>query len=206
MLGIGRLVVLVAVAVTIAGGCAPQTEVVKLYEDPTHASKTYKRLLVVNVSSNQNQQQQFENEIVLRLRKEQVDAVPSYTHLDASEGILQDDINRVGEEVGADGLLVTHIASVDTSVDRVKGREDIESTCRGGDPLDFFLYDHKVIREPDSVKVAHTVVVITSLYDADSHDRIWTIQSTCFEKTSLADTLLEEANAIVKQLGIDELI
>lgn len=205
MRGLGKIAGLVAVAVTIAGSCAPQTEVVKLYEDPS-SSKTYERLLVVDISSDHSQQRQFENEVVLRLRKERVDAVPSYTHLDASKGVLQDDINRLGEELGVDGILVTHIASVDTSVDRVKGREDIESTCRGGDPLDYFLYDHKVIREPDSVKVAHTVIVVTSLYDAGSRDRIWTIQSTCFDKTSMSDSLLEEANAIVRQLRIDELI
>lgn len=194
------------VVVFFVGGCAPQAEVVKLYEDPTRAAISYKRLLVVDLSSEHNQQQQFENEIASQLRKERVDVVPSYTRLDASNGLLQDDINRLSDEVGADGILVTHIASVDTSVDMEKGREDLKSTCRRGDPVDYFLYDHKVLREPDSVKVAHTVIVITNLYDARSHDRIWTIQSTCFEKASIAETLFDEAEAIVRQLRIDGLI
>jgi hypothetical protein len=201
-----RILGLVLIAVTIAGGCAPQTEVVKLYDDPARASKTYKRLLVVDVSSDHSQQQRFENEIVLRLRREQVDAISSHTHIDTSNGLLQDDINRVGAAVGADGILVTHIVSVDTSIDMVEGRDEIESTCRGGDPVDYFLYDHKVIREPDSVKLAHTVIVITNLYDAVSQDRVWTIQSTCFEKASMPAVLLDEANAIVRQLHIDQLI
>lgn len=33
--------------------------------------------------------------------------------------------------IGADGILVTHIASVDTKIDMVKGREEIKSTCFG---------------------------------------------------------------------------
>ena len=206
MRSIVRLLGLVSIAAVIAGGCAPQTEVVKLYDDPARASKTYKRLLVVSISSDHSQQQHFENEIVLRLRREQVDAIPSHTHLDASDGLLQNDIDRVSEAAGADGILVTHIASVDTSVDMREGRVDIESTCRGGDPVDYFLYDHKVIREPDSVKVAHTVIVITNMYDAASQDRVWTIQSTCFEKESMSAAMLDEANAIVRQLLIDELI
>jgi len=206
MLSIVRMLGLVSIAATIAGGCAPQTEVVKLYDDPARASKTYKRLLVVDISSDHSQQQRFETEIVLRLRREQVDAIPSHTHLDTSGGLLQDDINRVGEAVGADGILVTHIASVDTSIDMEEGRTEIESTCRGGDPVDYFLYDHKVIREPDSVKLAHTVIVITNMYDAVSQDRLWTIQSTCFEKTSMSAVLVDEANAIVRQLRIDQLI
>ena len=201
-----RMLGLVSIAATLAGGCAPQAEVVKLYDDPARASKTYKRLLVVDISSDHSQQQRFESEIVMQLRREQVDAIPSYTHLDTSDGLLQDDINRVAEAVGADGILVTHIASVDSSIDIVEGRSEIESTCRGGDPVDYFLYDHKVIRESDSVKLALTVIVITNLYDAGSQERVWTIQSTCFEKTSMSAVLLDEAIAIVRQLHIDQLI
>ena len=203
---IARVLGLAVVVVLIIAACAPQTEVLKLYEDRTGAAPGYKRLLVVDLSTEHNQQQQFEDEIARRLRRERIEAVPSYTRLDAGNGILQDDINRLSEEVGADGILITHIASVDTSVDLEKGREDFKSTCRRGDPVDYFLYDHKVLREPDSVKVAHTVIVITNLYDARSRDRIWTIQSTCFEKTSIAETLLDEAEAIVRQLRIDGLI
>jgi hypothetical protein len=206
MRSVVRWIGLVAIAATIAGACAPQIEVVKLYDDPTRVSKSYKRLLVIDISSDRGQQQLFENEIVLKLRREQVEAIPSYTLIDSSNGLLQGDINRVSEEIGADGILVTHIASVDTDIDMVEGRKEIRSTCRGGDPVDYFLYDHEVLSEPDSVKLAHTVVVITNLYDADSQNRVWTIQSTCFEKTSMADVLLDNSNAIVRQLSVDQLI
>lgn len=206
MQSVVRILGFIAIAATIAGGCAPQTEVVKLYDDSARASKPYKRLLLVDLSSDRSQQRLFEDEIALGLRRQQVDAIPSYTRLDASNGLLQDDINRVSDEVAADGILITHIASVDTSIKMVEGRVDIESTCRGGDPVDYFLYDRKVLREPDSVKLAHTVIVITNLYDAVSHNRVWTIQSTCFEKTSMSDVLLDVANAIIRQLRIDGLI
>ncbi|MGB5491481.1 MAG: hypothetical protein WBM76_11710 [Woeseiaceae bacterium] len=206
MRNVVRVLGLISIAAVFAGSCAPQTEVVKLYDDQARAAKTYKRLLVVAISSDYRHQRQFESEIVQRLRQMQVDATPSYTDLDASSGLLQNDIDRVGEAAGADGILVTHVASVDTSISMLEGRADIESTCRGGDPVDYFLYDHKIVREPDSVKVAHTVVVITNMYDAGSRNRVWTIQSTCFEKTSMSDVLVEEANAIVRQLRIDQLI
>lgn len=206
MLNIVRMLGPVYITAVLVGGCAPQTEVIKLYEDSARAPQSYKRLLVVDLSSDHNQQQQFEDEIAGRLHRENVDAVPSYTMLDASQGLLQADINRVSDEIGADGILITHIASIDTKVEKVQGREELRSTCRRGDPVDYFLYDHKIVREPDSVRVAHTVIVITNLYDAKSHERVWTIQSTCFEKTTIADMFQDEAIAIVRQLRIDELI
>lgn len=203
--GIG-LVLFLVFGGFLAGGCAPQTEVLKLYDDPARPSKTFKRLLIVDISSNRGQRQLFEDEIVSRLRREDVEATASYTLLDASNGLLQDDINRVSKEINADGILVTHIASVDTTVERVEGRERIESTCRRGDPVDYFLYDHKVLREPDSVRLAHTVIVISNLYDVQTRKRLWTIQSTCFEKASMSAVLQDESSAIVRQLLIDQLI
>jgi hypothetical protein len=196
----------ILIAAVIVAGCASRTEVVKLYEDPARSAITYQRLLVVAISSDHSQQQQFESEVVRRLRDERVEAIPSYTKLDTSGGLPQDDIDGLARDVDADGILITHIASVDTRADVQQGREEIESTCRRGDPVDYFLYDHKIVREPDSVKLAHTVIVITNLYDVASNDRVWTIQSTCFKKTSLSEGLLDESKAIVRQLRIDELI
>ena len=201
-----RLLGLLAISAAFIVGCASQTEVVKLYDDPSREQHAYKRILVVDLSSDHNQQQVFEDEIASRLRRENVDAFPSYTMLEAGNGLLQEDVDRASDAVDADGILITHIASVDTSIDRVEGREEIQSTCRRGNPVDYFLYDHEVLREPDSVKVAHTVIVISNLYDASSRERIWTIQSTCFKKASISEMLLEEAIAIVKQLQIDQLI
>jgi hypothetical protein len=198
---------LVAVfAVALASGCARQTEVVKLYDEPGRGAKTYQRLLVINVSSSRSEQQQFENEIARHLRQSGVAAISGYTKFDSSTGLLQEDIDRVSEEVGADGVLISHFVSVDTEMGTDKGREEIISTCRRGDPLQHFVYDHKVLKEPDSVKLAHTVIVVTNLYDVIGQNRIWTIQSTCFEKSSMAEAINDEARAIAQQLRVDKLI
>jgi hypothetical protein len=193
--------------IAVAASCAHrQTETVKLFEDPSRVLKPFESLLIVDVSTDRTMQEQFEDEVVRGLRRSGVDAFPSHSRLDASDGILQDDINRLSDELGTDGILITHIASIDTTLDFEKGREDVLSTCRGGNPVDFFLYDREILTEPDSIKVAHTVVVVTNLYDAVSRERVWSIQSTCFEKASIAEVLLDETKAIVRQLQIDRLI
>lgn len=190
-----------------ASACVPQqSRTVKLYEDPSRTPKTYQKLLIVDVSSDRSMQIQFENEVVSGMVRAGVEAVPSHHNLDASQGILQDDINRLSDDLGTDGILITHIASIDTQVDLKEGREDVLSVCRGGSPVDFFLYDRKILAEPDSIKVAHTVIVVTNLYDTTTRERVWSIQSTCFNKESIAEVLLEETDAIVRQLRIDKLI
>lgn len=202
-----RMLAFLAMLLAGASGCAPQqTETIKLFEDPTRVPGAYERLLIVDVSSDHAMQVRFENELVAGLDRAGVEALPSHDSLDASEGILQDDINKLSDELAADGILITHIASLDTTVDLKEGREDILSTCRGGSPVDYFLYDRKILIEPDSIKVAHTVVVITNLYDSASRERVWSIQSTCFDKATMDEVLLDETDAIVRQLRIDKLI
>ena len=203
---IRRIAAAFSVLIILAAGCATQTKIVKLYDDPVRGVAAYKRLLIVDVSNDSNQRQNFENQIAAKLRRVQVDAIPSHTVLDAGNVIRQDDINRASDDVEADGILITHIASVDTTVSLEEGRDELKFDCRGGDPVDYFLYDHEVISEPDSGRVAHTVVVITNLYGATTHKRVWTIQSTCFNKASMSDVLLDEADAIVRQLKTDKLI
>jgi hypothetical protein len=198
---------LAVTVIAFAFGCAEQpTETVKLYEDTSRVPKVYERLLVVNVSSDREMQEMFENEIVAGLGHSKVESIASHHALDASAGILQEDINRLSDKLGTDGILITHIVSLETTMNREEGREDILSTCRGGSPVEYFLYDREILVEPDSIKVAHTVAVITNLYDSETRQRVWSIQSTCFDKASMAEVLLDETKAIIRQLRIDKLI
>ena len=190
----------------LALGCATPTEVVPLYQAPTIEGAPYDRILILNVASSRQQQMEFETEIMRRLRDEGSNPFVAHRLLKNGGPVEQDDLDRVSAEVEADAILVTHIASLDTEVDVEEGRTDVISECRGGDPLDYFLYDHRTITEPDSVRIAHTVTVISNLYDARTRERLWTIQSTCFEKSTMPEVMLEEATAIVRQLKRDGLI
>jgi FlaG/FlaF family flagellin (archaellin) len=201
-----RIIGLIALIVAFTGGCMSQSDVVKLYEDPERKTGSYENLLIVGISNDRNLQQLIEDEVVRRIRAQQVDASPSYPQVDSSAGVLQGDIDRLSEQVGADAVLITHIVSVDANVDSQEGREEIQATCRRGDIFHHFLYDHEILKEPDSVRLAHTVVAITSLFDAATQRRIWTIQSTCLNKADLAEAIYDEAMAIARQLSIDELI
>ena len=187
-------------------GCGTPAEVIQLHRAPPPSGERYARLLVVNVSPSRQLQVDFENEIVQRFLKENVEAVPAHSVLDSSNELQQTELDQAAADVSADAILMTHIVSLDTTADVDKGRSEILSECRGGNPLDYFLYDRVVISEPDSVRLAHTVTVISNLYDAKTRDRLWTIQATCFEKSTMSEVMREEANTIVRQLGIDGLI
>jgi len=115
-------------------------------------------------------------------------------------------IDAVTRDTQSDAILVAHLVSASVDAEFEEGRVDIKSTCRGGSPVDLFLYDREELREPDSVRVAHTVTMVSYLYDVRNEKRVWTIQSTCFDKADFDSVLRQEADAIVRQLRADDLI
>lgn len=200
-----RLPWILALAVFFAG-CAQQTEVIKLYDDTANSDLRYQRIFVVGIASDAQTRQRLEDSIAEQLRSAGAIAIAGYTETGPETTLLQDDIDEAARRSAADAILVTHIVSVDTSAEIEEGRVDMVAECRGGDPADYFLYDYEELKEPDTVRLAHTVVAVTNLYDAGESKRIWTIQSTCFEKATMNEVLLEEAKAIARQLEIDKLI
>jgi len=190
----------------VIAACVRQTEIIKLYDNSARAGQKYERLLVISVVGDTGTRRRLEELITGHLEDANVAAIAGYTETGLKTTLLQDEIDAAAKSANADAILITHIVSVDTRLDIDTGRTDILSECRGGDPLDYFLYDHRELKEPDTVKIAHTVVAVSNLYDASDGERLWTIQSTCFEKASMDEVLREEAKAIVRQLQIDKLV
>lgn len=195
-----------AMTIVVIAACVQQTEVIKLYDNSARAGQKYERLLVISIVGDTGTRRRLEELITGHLEAANVTAIAGYTETGLKTTILQDEIDAAARSANADAILITHIVSVDTRLDIDTGRTDILSECRGGDPVDYFLYDHRELKEPDTVKIAHTVVAVSNLYDASDGERLWTIQSTCFEKASMDEVLREEAEAIVRQLQLDKLV
>ena len=185
--------------------CVPQTEVIKLHDESSGLDKSYERLLVISVAGDTGMRRRLEELIASNLQSADVAAIAGYTETGLKTTMLQDEIDAAAMSVNADAILITHIASVDTRVSMEPG-ESILAECRGDDTMQYSLYEQGVLKQDDSVTVAHTVVAITNLYDSKSGRRLWTIQSTCFDKASMDEVLQEEARAIVRQLRIDKLV
>ncbi len=190
----------------LVAACATQTEVVKVYENPEAGDTRYGKLLVIGITGDEDTRRGLENTLASELKGAGVEATSGYTLTEKKDNLLKEDIDAAASEAGADGILITHFVSIDTQADIEEGRSEVVSVCRGGDPEDYFLYDYEEIKIPHTMKVAHTVVAVSNLYDAASGERLWSIQSTCFEKATFDEVLLEEARVITKQLVKDKLI
>lgn len=187
-------------------GCAPQTEVVKLFESDERGGKQYDRVLVVSESIDEHERERFEEMLAAAIADGENEAITSHSVVGLDAATTTDVIAQAVTESGADAVLITQIASVDTTTSINEGRVNVEPTCRKGDFYDPFLYDYPEVKEPDTVSVSHTVVVIASLYDGLSNDRLWTVQSTCFDKRSSMAFMADQSATIAAQLKKDRLL
>ena len=190
----------------VTAACGSQTKIEKLYQDPDVRGVQYQRLLVIGIAGDPDQRRRIEDLLAASLAAENVAATAGYTRLGSSPALLQDDIEQAATATDSDGILIAHLVSVSTKAEVTEGRVEVKSECRGGNPIDYFLYDHEELREPDSVAISHEVIMVTNLYDSQDGTRIWTIQSSCFERSDFDAILQQEAQAIVRQLRRDRLI
>ena len=200
-----RLAVITGGIIFVIAGCGSQPRVEKLYHDRAALAVPYQKLLVVGITGDGTRRQRIEELIAAKLADENVAAIPGYTRLGTSPVLLQDAIDEAAM-TQSDAILIAHLVSASVNPQVREGRVDVKSECRGGNPVDLFLYDHEELREPDSVTFAHEVTMVTNLYDTDTGKRIWTIQSTCFDRADFDAVLRQEAQAIVRQLRRDGLI
>lgn len=201
-----RLAAMAGAILFVITGCGSQAQVEKLYHDRAALTVPYQKLLVVGIAGNATERQRIEELIAANLADEKVAAIPGYTRLGTSPVLLQDAIDEAAVTTQSDAILIAHLVSASVNPQVREGRVDVKSECRGGNPVDLFLYDHEELREPDSVTFAHEVTMVTNLYDADTGKRIWTIQSTCFDRADFDAVLRQEAQAIVRQLRRDGLV
>lgn len=190
----------------LLAACATPVKTDRLITAGQPVDGPFERLLVIDVASDRSFRHDFEDAIVTRLVQSGADAIKGHRVLTDTTDLKHQALVRLAEANGADGILVTQLLSLETSVEKTEGREDIIRTCRKGSPVDYFLYDSVVVKEPDSAKLSLTAVVVSRLYTLTSAEPVWAIQSTCFKKDSVADVVIEEATAIVRQLRFDGMI
>jgi hypothetical protein len=72
--------------------------------------------------------------------------------------------------------------------------------------VDFFRYDYVEYQDPLALTTVHTVICATDLYAVSDSSKVWSIESTAFEKETVADAMADISSGIRAQLLRDRLI
>jgi transposase len=169
---------------------ASADEVAASYKDPTF-NGTVTRILVVGAHEDRNVRGIFENSVVRALRAGGADGESSLARMGSSQALSAETLLAAAERAGADAVLVTRVLSVDT---RESGDEEFAQAVRphAEDPL--------------QSATANTVRVGSDLYTVANQTKVWSAESTTFDKANLFGVIDGITTSITAKLRSDRLI
>ncbi|MGI9259302.1 MAG: hypothetical protein ACR2QQ_10730 [Gammaproteobacteria bacterium] len=188
-------------------GCASNDSIVKIYEDPGFDEGPFDHVLVVGAYNDIIIRRQGENALAAVISATGSDATPSLAVMEAASGLDRNSVVAAAGRVGADAVLVARVLDVETSIVETDGRSTTVAQRRDDIPLvDFFRYDYETYADPMTYSAVRTVILSSDLYDVDTEARIWSVESTSFEKESTSEIIDGASRQIAAQLRADGLI
>lgn len=171
-------------------GCASAEQIADSYKDPAFNS-TVTRILVVGVHEDRNVRGMFENSVVRALRAAGADGESSLARMGSAQALSAETLLAAAERAGADAVLVTRVLSVETK--------------NGGD-AGFAEAVRPDAEDPLASATTSTVSVGSDLYTVENQAKVWSAESTTFDKANLFGVIDGITTAITAQLRTERLI
>ena len=188
----------------LLSGCATSERIVKVFEDPNFDAGPFTRILVVGVHEDRGIRRQFENSLVAAMNTTGPAAVASLSLMSADDPIERDPVVAAVRETAADAVLITRLVDVESTTSVQGGRSAGADAVRRDN--NFFRYDYVEYQDPMSVTTVRTVILSTDLYNVADENKIWSVESTSFDKGSVYGLIDGSSQSITDQLRRDGLI
>jgi hypothetical protein len=180
----------------LLAGCA-STKLVNQWTSQGHTNAPLRKVVVVGVSKQPSVRRVFEDEFASRLQVARVEAVPSYT-LVAEDGQADPAVlEKAVAQVGADGVLVTRLVSVQQKTDVSPGfyRPVPAMGFHGWYSSAWMGY-----YEPPTVYQYDVVTAETSLYSPPQSTLVWSGTTETFSPRDVRKETAGFADVIIGAL------
>ncbi len=165
----------------------------------------YDKILVVGVTYRKDTGRAFEKVLVEELANYDTRASALHTVISTTE-VTEDIVRAAAEKAGADAILVATVENVETDVEFGNRRVDLKERPQQGGLVDFFRHEYEEVTSEPSVDLKFTAVVVSNVYDVESGDRIYTVESATANAKSAEEIILAESNAIAERMHKDGII
>ena len=127
--------------------------------------------------------------------------------MEAASELDRNSVIAAAARTGADAVLVVRVLDVERRITAAGGQSTTVAQRRDDVPLvDFFRYDYESYADPTTYSAVRTVVLSTDLYEVESEDRIWSVETTAFEKETTSEIIDSVSRQLAAQLRADGLI
>lgn len=202
-----------AIVVFAFAACSETTtHISQSYRNPGYEQTVFKKLFVIGVGQSQESRQAFEDALVSAIVKQGGAAQASFSVLPQSTQLTEEQVRGAIEGGDFDGVLITHLLSVDKDQEYVKGstynkpRTSYYAGGYGYGYYGFYGTTYAQVHEPGYFKTSTTFRLETNLYAVASSGLVWTGQSDTVNPKSIPDARASMTAAVAKKLREEKLI
>ena len=205
-----RAMCVFAISVAVAAcSTGPQVTTTQKFAESTSAP--YENLLVIFLADKFDSRRYLETEVVKKLAENGTQAVASTSMMDSRTPKTRQTFLAMVEKTGADAVLVTQIANLQSEGTVVDMNPEATYNFRPTYYYNVWSVDLQEYKEPQAVDFEHSLALATQLYSVSSKDVVWAIEShsnikQAFDQGPDYSIYIDEANAIASSLRKDGLI
>jgi hypothetical protein len=188
------LSIIMMLSVIFINACAT-TELTSVWNNEAYQGGPLRKILIIGVDRNQEMKKLLENEFVLQLKANGIDAVPSHTVLPEDSMLEKEMITAKISELRIDSVLIT------TLVD-VKEAEAYESPTFFA-PTGYYGYYMQCCY---NVMSGYNVEIETRIFDAHYDTVIWSALSATVLEPAREESIKSYIAAIVSELQNEKLL
>jgi hypothetical protein len=202
--GLTALVMIASLAAACTGPTA-HTHVDRVARAKELPNAPYKKVLIVGTAARASSAREFEEVLAKELSNDHTDAF-GYHRAASRADVKEDVVRSLAELQDADAILVVTARLVNAERKVTQERTDVQAEVKGGGLVDFFRYDYKEYTSPPSTDYRLNVQVHTDMFDVESEERIYTVQSRTDFAEATSAIILGEARELAKRLRKDKLV
>jgi hypothetical protein len=189
----------------VLSSCGTTRQVTETQKLSAAADAPYKNVLVIFLANSFDSRRYLETEIVNMLAKQGTHAVRSTSMMNTKVPVTRQTFQAMVDEIGADAVLVTQFAALQTTGTVVDMNPQATYNFRPTYYYNVFSVELTEYVAPQAVDYNHKLSLATQLYSVQAEDVVWAMESNsniqeAFDKGPDYSIYVEEAGAIVTQL------
>ena len=194
----------ILVSSLVLAGCGGM-QVTTTQELTAAADAPYSNVLVIFLAESFDSRRYLETEIVKKLDALGVQAVRSTSMMDTKTPVERQTFQKMVDETGADAVLVTQIAALESTGDVVNMNPQATYNFRPTYYYNVWSVDLQEYREPQAMDFDHKLSLATQMYSVSAKDVVWAMESEtdihqAFDDGRDYSIYVDEADAIVRNL------
>ena len=202
--GIAAIFVIAAMAAACTGPTA-HTHVDRVARAKELPNAPYKRVLIVGTAARASTAREFEEVLAKELSNNHTYAF-GYHRAASRADVKEEVVRQLAADLDADAILFITGSLVSAQREVTGSRTDLQAQVKGGGLVDFFRYDYREAKTPAKTDYRVNVQFTTDMFDVESEERIYTVESRTEFAETTSEIVVNEAQELAKRMRKDKLV